>query len=65
MAAAINQSRIQPFGSLEFIARQVVEGFITFVHVDLEAKPIPHGLSIEATNPEDIELQEQAKHLAL
>jgi acyl-CoA hydrolase len=46
-------------------SQQVVEGFITFVHVDLDAKPIPHGLTIEATIPEDVELQQQAKQLSL
>ncbi|MDR3573111.1 MAG: hotdog domain-containing protein [Anaerolineaceae bacterium] len=40
-----------------------VTGFITFVHVDKEGKSIPHGLSIEAKTPREIELQEKAKNL--
>ncbi len=44
--------------------QKVVEGFITFVHVDAEAKPIPHGLTITPTAPEDIALQEQARQLS-
>lgn len=32
MQGNIEQSRIQSFGSLEFISRQVVEGFITGLH---------------------------------
>lgn len=40
-----------------------VDGFITFVYVDENAKPRPHGLVIEAETPEEIELQEQARQL--
>ena len=38
----IEQNRIEQFGSLEFIARQVVEGFITGLH-----KSPFHGFSVE------------------
>jgi len=41
----------------------LVEGFITFVHVDLDGRSIPHGITIEAVTPEDMALQEQAKAL--
>jgi acyl-CoA hydrolase len=41
----------------------VVEGFITFVHVDLHGHPLPHGVEIIPTKPEDIALQEKAKAL--
>lgn len=40
-----------------------VEGFITFIHVDRNAKGVPHGIVIEATEPEDIELREKARAL--
>lgn len=40
-----------------------VDGFITFVYVDENGKPRPHGLVIEADTPEEIELQEQARRL--
>ncbi len=43
----------------------VVEGFITFVHVDPEGRPIPHGITIEPTKPEDVKLQEQARELKM
>lgn len=39
----------------------VVDGFMTFIHVNSEGRPTPHGLVIEATDPEDIALQERAK----
>ena len=41
----------------------VINGFITFIHVDLEGKPLPHGIELTPTSPEDIALQEQAKAL--
>jgi acyl-CoA hydrolase len=44
-------------------ADQIVEGFITFVHVDREGKPLPHGITIEAETEEESHLQEQAKTL--
>ena len=42
----------------------VVDGFLTFVHVDLKGRPMPHGIIMEATTPEEIELQERAKQLS-
>ncbi|HMD90387.1 MAG TPA: hotdog domain-containing protein [Anaerolineaceae bacterium] len=40
-----------------------VTGFITFVHVDKEGKPLPHGLTIVPQTPREIELYEQAKNM--
>lgn len=41
----------------------IVDGFMTFVHVDLEGKSLPHGLVVEPSNAEEAELQERAKQL--
>lgn len=41
----------------------VVDGFLTFIHVDAQGTPIPHGVTIESATPEDLELQMQAKSL--
>lgn len=43
---------------------EVVNGFITFIHVDQQGKPQPHGLTLEITNPEDLILQTLAKNLS-
>ena len=43
--------------------KSLLEGYITFIHVDLEGKPMPHGMAIIPTKPEDIQLQEEAKRL--
>jgi len=38
----------------------IVDGFITFVHVNEATKPIAHGIEMIATTIEDIELQQKA-----
>ena len=61
----VGKSRLVSYIKVVASGQKVVEGFITFVHVDLEGHAMPHGLTIDATNPEDSELQEQAKRLTL
>jgi acyl-CoA hydrolase len=41
----------------------LLEGYITFIHVDLKGNPIPHGIVIIPTKPEDLALQEEAARL--
>ena len=41
----------------------LLDGFISFIHVDVKGKPVPHGVVIEPTDPEDIALQQQARNL--
>jgi acyl-CoA hydrolase len=41
-----------------------VRGFITFIHVDLQGKPLPHGLEFVPSTPEEIALNEEALKLA-
>jgi acyl-CoA hydrolase len=43
--------------------QQMVQGFLTFVHVNSEGKPTPHDLVISPVTPEDIALQEAARQL--
>jgi len=40
-----------------------LDSFLSFVHVDLQGKPLPHGIVLEHTAPEDIALLERAKAL--
>jgi acyl-CoA hydrolase len=40
-----------------------VRGFISFIHVDLEGKPLPHGLHFEPKTPLEIALHEEAQKL--
>jgi acyl-CoA hydrolase len=41
----------------------VVEGFITFIHVNLEGKTIPHNVVVAPTTDEEKALYEKAKAL--
>ncbi len=41
----------------------IVEGFITFVHVDEKGNSEPHELTLEISSPEDIELNRRAAAL--
>jgi acyl-CoA hydrolase len=50
-------------GSIEEPDVPLVDGFATFVHVNKETKPTPHGLEMIAVTPEDCELQQKAKAL--
>lgn len=41
----------------------VVDGFITFIHVDEHAKAQPHGIVITPETPEEVEIYQRAKTL--
>lgn len=43
--------------------KSLLEGYITFIHADLEGKPLPHNITITPTKPEDIQYQQEAKRL--
>lgn len=42
---------------------KIMNGFITFVYVDQDGKSRPHGLELELSRPEDIELNKLAAGL--
>lgn len=48
---------------VEDIESMVVDGFITYLHVDDNTRPKNHNLVLEFSNPEDIELSNIAKDL--
>lgn len=58
MSYTIDQHRLQQFGSLEFLARQVVEGFITGLH-----KSPFHGFSVEFAEHRLYNSGESIKHI--
>ncbi len=45
------------------LGKLAVRGFITFIHVDLEGKSLPHGLDFVPMTPEDKTLNDEAKLL--
>jgi acyl-CoA hydrolase len=65
------KSQIVYAGSTSLIAHihmsctsgDVLEGFITFIHVDLDGKPKKHGIILEPSSEEEKVLQERAKAL--
>ena len=65
------QSQIVYAGKTSLIAHihmssssgEILEGFISFVHVDNEGKPMPHGISIEPETAKEKELQQRAMNL--
>jgi acyl-CoA hydrolase len=59
------RSRLVSYVSIVFERSEelVLDGFLTFVHVDGHGRPVPHGIVIEVTDPEDVRLQERAKSL--
>lgn len=58
MTYSIDQNRLQQFGSLEFLARQVVEGFIVGLH-----KSPYHGFSVEFAEHRLYNKGESIKHI--
>lgn len=42
---------------------KIVDGFITFIHVDKDGRSSPHGIEITPLTAEDIELQQRAEAL--
>ncbi|MEI6900353.1 MAG: DUF58 domain-containing protein, partial [Bacteroidota bacterium] len=58
MSEIIEQSLLQQFGSLEFIAKQVVEGFITGLH-----KSPFHGFSVEFAEHRQYNTGESVKNI--
>ncbi len=42
----------------------ILEGFLTFVHVDSNNKPKPHGVTMSPATDEEKQLYEEAKQLA-
>jgi uncharacterized protein (DUF58 family) len=58
MSYNIDQQKLQQFGSLEFLARQVVEGFITGLH-----KSPFHGFSVEFAEHRLYNAGESIKHI--
>jgi len=54
----IDQNRFQEFGYLEFLAKQIVEGFITGIH-----KSPFHGFSVEFAEHRLYNTGESIKHI--
>jgi acyl-CoA hydrolase len=58
------ETKIVSFIEVVVNNKVAVKGFITFVHVDLEGKPLAHGLNYVPVSEEEIALNEEAKTLS-
>ena len=41
----------------------LLQGFLTFIHVDKDGKPIPHGIELEYSNHEEMRLMKEAERI--
>jgi len=41
----------------------LLQGFLTFIHVDRDGKPLPHGIELEYSNDEEIRLMKEAQRI--
>jgi acyl-CoA hydrolase len=57
------KSKLVTYVQVKVQETTLVDGFITFIHVDENGRPKPHHLEITPATPEDVELQERAAAL--
>lgn len=68
---SVFQSRIVFAGRTSLVAhvrvrvreKELVSGFITFIHVDQQGNPQPHGIVLQADTDEEKQIAEAAKNL--
>jgi acyl-CoA hydrolase len=58
------QTKIVTLIQVHSQGRLVVRGFISFIHVDMQGKPLPHGLNYVPSTPEEIAVHEEALQLS-
>ena len=58
------RSSLMAYVHMEAAGKQIVAGFLTFIHVDENGKTMPHGLAITPDSEEEQALYEQARALA-
>jgi acyl-CoA hydrolase len=56
-------SSLHAYVSMKSKGGSVMDGFITFVHVDRDGRGVPHGIEIEVVNEEDIVLMQRLEAL--
>jgi acyl-CoA hydrolase len=61
--AMTGETKIVCLIEVKVLGKLAVRGFITFIHVDLEGKPVPHGLYFEPQNEEEKAILDEAKAL--
>lgn len=41
----------------------LLQGFLTFIYVDQDGKPLPHGIELEYSNEDEIRLKKEAERI--
>lgn len=61
--ALTGETKIVSLIEIRVLGKLAVRGFITFIHVDLEGKPLAHGLDFVPQTEEEKAINEEAKAL--
>ena len=61
--ALTGETKIVSLIEVRVLGKLAVRGFITFIHVDLEGKSLPHGLDFVPHTEEEKAINEEAKAL--
>ena len=61
--ALTGETKIVSLIEVRILGKLAVRGFITFIHVDLEGKSLPHGLDFVPHTEEEKAIYEEAKAL--
>lgn len=62
--ALTGETKIVSLIEVRVLGKLAVRGFITFIHVDLEGKSLPHGLDFVPHTDEEKAIYEEAKALS-
>ncbi len=62
--ALTGETKIVSLIEVRVLGKLAVRGFITFIHVDLEGKSLPHGLDFVPHTEEEKAIYEEAKALS-
>ena len=57
------ETKIVSYIEVSVRSKTAVHGFITFIHVDMDGKPLPHGLDFIPQTEEEKSLNNEAKSL--
>lgn len=61
--ALTGETKIISLIEVRVLDKLAVRGFITFIHVDADGKPLAHGLRYQPSTEEEIAIYEEAKQL--
>ena len=63
LVALTGRTKIVTYIQMMVKDESVVDGFVTFINVDAEGVPVPHGIQVAAETEAEAALQERARRL--